>query len=162
MFLLLNKTFYYTIRTSTLQSCFPLKLNFFSTFLSHCGRNSDHHTPSDWLRRAAILCNWTHPKMHLLLYHKCTTSTILLTFIHKTTFCELEIFAQSQWVAASRKSVHTDRLTATATRRDSTCSFQLQWVADSCNSSQGYHTPSDSLQLASCRQSRCVASVGVG
>ena len=35
-------------------------------------------------------------------------------------------------------------------------------VADSRSASQGYHTPSDSLQLASCRQSRCVASVGVG
>ena len=34
-------------------------------------------------------------------------------------------------------------------------------VADSRSASQGYHTPSDSLQLASCRQSRCVASLGV-
>ena len=34
-------------------------------------------------------------------------------------------------------------------------------VADSRSVSPGYHTPSDSLQLASFRQSRCVASVGV-
>ena len=35
-------------------------------------------------------------------------------------------------------------------------------VADSRSASQGYHTPSDSLQLASCRQSRRFVWCGLG
>ena len=51
-------------------------------------------------------------------------------------------------------SVHTARFIGTATRRDLRCVFQTQWVTDSRSALQGYHTPSDSLQLDSCRQSR--------
>ena len=135
---------------------------------THGDRNFDHHTPSDWLRRSAILCNWIHQKIHLLFNHKFTTSATLLTFIHKILFLwmkNINTVAMSR--SASQECSHcTIHCNCDATRLNMfipwTCSSQLQWVSDSRSASQGYHTPSDSLQLASCRQSRCVASLGVG
>ena len=70
-------------------------------------------------------------------------------------------WSQSQRVAGVLTLHDSLHLRRDAIEQVHPSSSESPTVADSHSASQGYHTPSDSLQLASCRQSRRVASFGV-
>ena len=97
--------------------------------------------------------------------HTCCLITCLLrqqfcwfSFI-KYFFNEWKLLTQLLWVAARRKSAHTARFTATATRRDSTCSSQLQWVADRRRQSQRVARVSHTKRFSATGQLQTIASL---
>ena len=66
--------------------------------------------------------------------------------------------SQLQSVATGRKSAHIARFTATATRRDWTCSSQLQWVSDRRRQSQRVARVSHTKRFSATGQLQTIAS----